>query len=32
GPMDMPPGRFAILRDQFGAAFSVIKPNPDFSA
>jgi predicted enzyme related to lactoylglutathione lyase len=30
GPMDMPPGRFAVLQDQFGATFSVINPNPDF--
>jgi hypothetical protein len=27
-PMDIPPGRFAILTDPDGAAFAVIKPNP----
>jgi predicted enzyme related to lactoylglutathione lyase len=29
-PMDMDPGRLAFLKDQFGATFAVIKPNPDF--
>jgi predicted enzyme related to lactoylglutathione lyase len=29
-PMDIPPGRFAVVKDQFGATFSVLKPNPEF--
>jgi hypothetical protein len=27
-PMDIPPGRFAVLSDPDGAAFAVIKMNP----
>jgi len=30
-PMDIPPGRFAILKDPQGAEFAVIKPNPELS-
>ncbi len=30
-PMDIPPGRFSILKDPQGAAFAVITPNSDFS-
>ena len=30
-PMDIPPGRFAILKDPQGAEFAVIKPKPEFS-
>ena len=30
-PMDMPPGRFSILKDPQGAAFAVITVNPDYS-
>ena len=30
-PMDIPPGRFSILKDPQGAAFAVITVNPDYS-
>ena len=30
-PMDIPHGRFAILKDPQGAEFAVIKTNPEFS-
>ena len=29
GPMDIPVGRFAVVADQFGAPFAVIKPNEE---
>jgi hypothetical protein len=29
-PMDIPPGRFAIMKDPQGAEFAVIKVNPEF--
>jgi uncharacterized protein len=31
-PMDIPPGRFAVLKDPQGAEFAVIKTNPEFSS
>ena len=30
-PMDIPPGRFAILKDPPGAEFAIIKTNPALS-
>jgi predicted enzyme related to lactoylglutathione lyase len=27
GPIDIPPGRFAVVTDPFGAAFAVMQPN-----
>lgn len=29
-PTDTPPGRLAVITDPHGAAFSIIKPNPEF--
>ena len=30
-PMDIPPGRFAIMKDPQGAEFAVMTVNPDYS-
>lgn len=29
GPIDIPPGRFAVVADPFGAAFAVMQPNEE---
>jgi len=29
GPIDIPPGRFAVAADPFGAAFAVMQPNEE---
>ena len=29
GPIDIPPGRFAVVTDPFGAAFAVMQPNEE---
>jgi uncharacterized protein len=29
GPLDIPPGRFAVVADQFGAAFAVMQPSEE---
>jgi predicted enzyme related to lactoylglutathione lyase len=31
-PIDIPPGRFAVVADQFGAAFAIIQPSEEVEA